>query len=274
MSAAPALDLDNLRRWIGRTQTTSDTISPRLLEQFATVFGETAGDHAPSGIHWCLAPAAAPAGSLGDDGHPVRGGFLPPVPLPRRMWAASAVEFVAPLKPGDEITRVSRVANVNAKRGRSGDLCFVTVEHDLATPRGIAIRERQDLVFRAPADTTPASTIDPDFAATAQPAASPVTLFRYSALTFNGHRIHYDRDYARDVEGYPGLVVQGPLQATWLLQLAMTTRGHHPRHFAFRGIRPLTDLDPYRLSSEAAGDLLKLWVQSATGPTMEATAQW
>lgn len=274
MKVPPTLDLEELRRWIGRTETSSDTISNRLLDQFAAVFGETDGDTAPPGIHWCLASTAAPTGSLDVDGHPRRGPFLPPVPLPRRMWAGSEVEFITPLMPGDAVTRGSRIGDVTAKQGKSGTLCFVTVEHELATAKGVAIRERQDLVFRAAADTAPAPSVDPDYAVGAEAPTYPLTLFRYSALTFNAHRIHYDRDYARDVEGYAGLVVHGPLQASWLLQIATASRGRLPRHFAFRSIRPLTDLDPHRLSCEQAGDTVQLRVQSAAGPTMEAIARW
>ena len=174
-----------------------------------------AGDAAPFTVHWCLAQPVFPMSELGPDGHPDRGGFLPPVPLPRRMWAGGELEFFEPLRVGDEVTRTSRIADVTMKTGSTGVLCFVSVEHLITTPRGIAIRERQDIVYRDMSTTQPAA---PAKAPPPPPVAKhreshmadPVLLFRYSALTFNGHRIHYDRDYVTKVEGYPGLIVPRP----------------------------------------------------------------
>lgn len=276
MNAAPVIDLTDLRRWVGRSDTATDTISRRLVEQFGAVFGPAApeADQAPPGIHWCLAPAAVPTDALDADGHPSRGGFLPPVPLPRRMWAGSDTHFLDPLRMGDAVTRVSRISDVTVKQGKSGALCFVAVQHEFATSRGTAIRERQDLVFRAPADAVTSPSAEPSFASAAHSPTGPVPPFRYAALTFNSHRIHYDRDYARDIEGYAGLVVQGPLQATWLLRMAAAHRGRMPRHFTFRGLRPLTDIEPYHLRGEKTEDGVRLSVHSANGVTMEALAKW
>jgi 3-methylfumaryl-CoA hydratase len=253
------LDLGPLREWVGRSETASDIVTERLAQAYrATVCDSaepvTLGGPAPAGIHWCLAPQIVPMSGIGRDGHPERGGFLPPVPLPRRMWAGSRIRFADPLRVGDRIERSSRVADVRAKTGASGELCFVTVEHVVRTERGEAVHEDQDLVFRdAPTDARPA----PLEARTKAPAAplpapnrvrnveaSPVLLFRFSALTFNGHRIHYDRRYATEVEAYGGLVVHGPLQAALLLDLATTMRdGAPPDEFEFRAMRPLLDVE-------------------------------
>ena len=198
------LDLDHLRQWVGRTSEASDIVTAQLVKGLrATLFQEIgepkAGDAAPFTVHWCLAQPVFPMSMLGPDGHPTRGGFLPPVPLPRRMWAGGEFEIIDALRVGDEAKRTSRIADVTVKTGSTGTLCFVAVEHLVTTARGIAIRERQDIVYREMGGSQPAAP------AKAAPSprlaqhrethmADPVLLFRYSALTFNGHRIHYDRD--------------------------------------------------------------------------------
>ena len=181
-------------------------------------------------MHWCLAPAVVPASELGPDGHPARGGFLPPVPLPRRMWAGGELEFFDTLRVGDEVTRTSRIKDVTMKTGSTGTLCFVAVDHELTTPRGTAIRERHDIVYRdviAGCRRRPPSRAAPPPVAQHREThmADPVLLFRYSALTFNGHRIHYDRDYVTKVEGYPGLIFHGPMQAALQIEFAAKLRG-------------------------------------------------
>ncbi len=229
-------DLDHLRQWIGRTTEASDIVTAQLVRGLrATLFIEIGtpkpGDAAPFTAHWCLAQPVFPMSELGPDGHPTRGGFLPPVPLPRRMWAGGELEFFEPLRVGDEMTRSSRISDVTMKSGSTGVLCFVSVEHRITTARGTALRERQDIVYRdistgaqAPAPAKPAAA-----APTAQHRethlADPVLLFRYSALTFNGHRIHYDRDYVTRVEGYPGLIFHGPMQAALQVEFAARLHG-------------------------------------------------
>ena len=263
------LDIEPLREWIGRTETASDLVTERLALAYRATVSDSAepvqpGAPAPAGIHWCLAPPIASISGLGPDGHRERGGFLPPVPLPRRMWAGSRVSFADRLRVGDEVERTSRIAGVQAKTGASGELCFVTVEHVIRTERGEAVREEQDLVFREPprgvrraqpADaraTEPAPLPAPDLVR--QIETSPVLLFRFSALTLNGHRIHYDQRYATEVEGYGGLVVHGPLQAALLLDLATTMRdGAPPVRFEFRAMRPLLDSDPLALAGRWRG---------------------
>jgi 3-methylfumaryl-CoA hydratase len=274
-----APDIAHLRSWIGRTETATDTVTPRLANEFAATLNLPQNpEAAPLALHWCLAPPAAPTASLGPDGHPARGGFLPPVPLPRRMWAGGRLRLHQPLHIGDAITRTSRIADVTVKQGRTGTLCFVTVEHDIATPRGLAISERQDIVYR-PLDSptaTPATSEPP----AAEPqwtrpmTADPVLLFRYSALTFNGHRIHYDRAYATQVEHYPGLIVHGPLQATWLLHYATELAGSPPAEFAFRSRHPLFDFQTCHLTAAKTPTGLTLSIQSNSRPTMQAPAHW
>ena len=219
---------------------------------------------------------------LGPDGHPTRGGFLPPVPLPRRMWAGGEMSFREPLRVGDEVTRKSRIANVEMKSGSTGTLCFVAVEHVISTPRGEAIRERHDIVYRdnptGGQNTAPAKPAAAPAAAQHSEThfADPVLLFRYSALTFNGHRIHYDRDYVTKVEGYPGLIVHGPLQAALLIELAAKLQGGKaPAKFVYRGLQPLFDGADFSVNAAETDRGLELWTANAQGaPTMKGTATW
>ncbi len=281
------LDLDHLRQWIGRTEEASDIVTAQLVKGLrATLFldiGEPKpGDAAPFTTHWCLAQPVYPMTMLGPDGHPARGGFLPPVPLPRRMWAGGELQFIEPLRVGDEATRSSRIADVTVKSGSTGTLCFVAVEHTISTARGVAIRERQDIVYRdMPTGGKSAAPAKP---ATAPPAAKhrrthvsdPVLLFRYSALTFNGHRIHYDRDYATKVEGYPGLIFHGPMQAALLVEFAAELHsGVAPRKFSYRGLQPLFEGGEFSINASEIAEGLDIWVANAEGtPTMRGTASW
>lgn len=281
------LDIDHLRGWIGRTQEAQDIITPRLVESLHATLDSARlfparSDALPVMTHWCLTPMIAPQSGLGPDGHPARGGFLPPVPFPRRMWASSEVEFLAPLQAGDTVTRLSRVADVALKGGKSGSLVFVTVDHLYATTRGEAIRDRQIIVYR-PEETAPAPT-----AAPADPApviegearlglrADPPMLVRYCALIFNSHRIHFDRPYAMNEEHYPGLVVHGPLQASLLAEFsAHLHAGQAPKRFSFRGLAPLFDGVEFALCAEQNGDATGLRILDAAGRmTMQAKASW
>ncbi|MBN8984275.1 MAG: MaoC family dehydratase N-terminal domain-containing protein [Rhizobiales bacterium] len=281
------LDLDHLRQWIGRTEEASDIVTAQLVKGLrATLFldiGEPkTGDAAPFTTHWCLAQPVYPMSMLGPDGHPTRGGFLPPVPLPRRMWAGGELQFIEPLRVGDEATRASRIADVTVKSGSTGTLCFVSVEHTISTPRGVAIRERQDIVYRdMPTGGKNAAPAKP---AAAPPAAKhrqthisdPVLLFRYSALTFNGHRIHYDRDYVTKVEGYPGLIFHGPMQAALLVEFAAHLHGGTaPKTFSYRGLQPLFEGGEFSVNANEVAEGLDIWVANADGaPTMRGTASW
>jgi len=274
------MDLDHLRSWIGREERASERLDPGLVRRFGTTFdrewsGEE-GAEAPLLIHFCLAQPTVAMSGLGPDGHPALGGFLPPVPLPRRMWAGGAFEFVEPLRVGETVERVSRIASVEFKEGRTGPLCFVTVAHEVRSGGRLALTERQDIVYRG---TGTAARPEP---ATAQEGAhrkivspSATLLFRYSALTFNGHRIHYDRSWASQ-EGYPGLVVHGPIQATFLVQMAADLAGRCPRWFSFRSVSAIFDDAEFSLNADPLPDgAMKLWTARAGGPVaMEARAEW
>ncbi len=279
-------DIEHLRQWIGRSNQTSDIVTAQLMKGLrATLFMEIGepkpGDAAPFTTHWCLAPAVCPMSELGPDGLPTRGGFLPPVPLPRRMWAGGELEFFDSLRVGDEVTRTSRIADVTMKTGSTGVLCFVSVDHLVTTPRGTALRERQDIVYRDISTAQPSAPVKPaPPPPTAQHReshmADPVLLFRYSALTFNGHRIHYDRDYVTKVEGYPGLVVHGPMQAAFLVEFAAKLHGGAaPKKFSYRGLQPLFEGSEFSLNATDTGAGMELWVANCAGqPTMKGTAVW
>ncbi len=279
-ATSPILDEGHLRGWIGRQETTIDTVSPELLRKFAATFDLGTVDPVPRLLHFCMAQPAAPTASLGDDGHPARGGFLPPVPLPRRMWAGGKLEFTGELRPDDTVRRVSQIEDVSVKEGRTGTLCFVTVRHLFDVEGLQVIDERQDIVYRG-VDPAPASTprqpLQPAPTGVHRREVDPTAtlLFRYSALTFNGHRIHYDRPYTTQVEGYPGLVVHGPLQATLLMQFATDIEGRPPSRFSFRSQSPLFDGTPLVLHAKESDGKLELWTAAQDGPVaMAAEAQW
>lgn len=256
--------------WIGRTETRMDRVDPGMVTRWLATLDRAApvDESVPQGLHWCLCLPDAPTAALGPDGHPRRDdspdSFLPPVPLPRRMWASSKVEFHAPLRPDDSVTRTSRVASITDKQGGSGRLVFVEVEHDTLTACGLAVREVQSIVYRdAAAPGTPPAPpplgegqFDPApwDAHRALTPAEPL-LLRFSALTFNSHRIHYDLPYATAEEGYRGLVVHGPLTATLLLDLAQRELGNNAlKSFAFRGLSPAI-----------CGEMLHLVLRSKNG---------
>jgi 3-methylfumaryl-CoA hydratase len=278
------LDLDHLRQWIGRSSQATDIVTAQLVKGLrATLFQEIGepkvGDAAPWTVHWCLAQPVFPMSALSQDGHPTRGGFLPPVPLPRRMWAGGELEFFDALRVGDEVTRTSRIADVTMKTGSTGALCFVSVDHLVTTPRGTALRERQDIVYRDMSSASaPAKPAAPPPAAQHREShmADPVLLFRYSALTFNGHRIHYDRDYVTKVEGYPGLIFHGPLQAAFIVELAAKLHaGAAPKKFSYRGLQPLFEGSEFSVNANDSGAGMELWTANSAGqPTMKGTAVW
>ena len=283
---AEKLDLDHLRQWIGKTTEATDTVTAHLVMGLrATLFQEIGApkncDAAPWTTHWCLAQPVFPMSELSQDGHPTRGGFLPPVPLQRRMWAGGELEFFDGLRVGDEVTRTSRIAEVTMKAGSTGPLCFVSVDHLVTTARGTAIRERQDIVYRdvsATPSTPSKPAAPPPMAQHCEThMADTVLLFRYSALTFNGHRIHYDRDYVTKVEGYPGLVFHGPLQASFIVEFAAKLHGGRaPARLVYRGVQPLFEGSEFSINAnDNTGGGMDLWTANAEGqPTMKGTATW
>ncbi|MDE0096201.1 MAG: MaoC family dehydratase N-terminal domain-containing protein [Gammaproteobacteria bacterium] len=264
----------DLSQWIGRRRVTEDRIDPqptRFMQQTLDrepTLGE--GDALPPAWHWLYFIDGARISETGRDGHAMRGGFLPPVSLPRRMWAGSRLEFHQPLRLGDAISRESVIRGIQEKSGRSGPLCFVTVSHTYRRGDEVLLDEEHDIVYRedpapgsGPPSPPPAETRS-DVRRTVDP--SPLLLFRYSALTFNGHRIHYDIDYCRDVEGYPGLVFHGPLTATLLLDLLTDEAGQENiRNFRFRAMSPLFADRPFTMHLVKDEDVCRLWVADPDG---------
>ncbi len=274
-----------LRAWIGRSETVHDTIGATPVKALAATLDHLAaavpiGTPLPPLWHWLYFLPLHRQSELGPDGHARRGGFLPPVPLPRRMWAGSQFEFRSPVRVGDAVARTSTIDDVTSKEGRTGQLVFVKVRHELRCngASDAAIVEFHDIVYREakkPGDIEPPPQPAPTGAAWQREIVpDDVLLFRYSALTFNGHRIHYDRKYVTEVEGYPGLVVHGPLIATLLMDLL---RHHAPEAevatFRFKAVRPTFDLHPFRINGQREGNAVKLWAQDHEGwLTMDAAA--
>ena len=281
------MSIPNLQEWIGRTETIEDTVTATPVAALSATLDwpaqrPPAGTSLPCLWHWLYFLPLAPQSEIGPDGHPRRGGFLPPVPLPRRMWAGSDFTFHEPLLVGDRLARTSTIVEVNEKSGRTGSLIFVKVRHEIRRngAAGVALTEHHNIVYRdAPRPTDVAPPPTPASAASAwerRIKADDVLLFRYSALTFNGHRIHYDRKYVTEVEGYPGLIVHGPLIATLLMDLL---RRQMPdaqvARFEFKAVRPTFDINPFSVHGLPApdGGSVRLWGRDHEGwLTMDATA--
>ena len=260
-----------LSAWIGRTEECHDCLSLNLVTRIAATFGEQAplaGEPLPPLWQWCFFQSAVAPGELGGDGHPARGGFQPPADHRTRMWAGGRIEFHLPLKVGAQATRLSTITDVQEKHGKTGALLFVTVQHDYFQDGQLAIREEQDIVYREPTPPKLASGDPmPEGAWQESVTPTPTLLFRYSAVTFNGHRIHYDWPYATEVEGYPGLVVHGPLMATLSVRaFCRANPDARLRRFAYRGLRPLIAPHPFDVSGRiAAAGRAELWVGNAEG---------
>jgi 3-methylfumaryl-CoA hydratase len=283
-SLTPEL-LAQLRAWEGRSETLYDEATAAPVRNLCATLDRddpqpVPGTELPQLWHWLYFLPGYRHRDLAEDGHGRRGDFLPPVPLPRRMWAGGRLTFKQPLRVGEPIERTSRVVSVEGKEGRTGNLVFVLVRHEIANPAGVAILEEHDIVYRdmpAPGAPQPAPQRAPSESAwerTIKP--DDVLLFRYSALTFNSHRIHYDRRYVTEVEGYPGLVVHGPLIATLLVDLV---RRQMPKAvvagFTFRAVRPTFDIASFSVCGNPSedGKTVRLWAKDADGYlTMEATA--
>jgi len=272
--------------WIGKAQSASSILTIAPMEGLAATLDRdnttfSLGDTLPPLWHWLYFLEAAKQSELAEDGHPQRGNFLPPIPLPRRMWAGSRLNFIRPLLVGEAIERNSTIQSIKLKQGRSGSLGFVCVAHELSDSSGVLLQEEHDIVYRdMPTGNSSAqpplkADAEHDFARTITP--DPVLLFRYSALTFNGHRIHYDRAYAKDVESYPGLVVHGPLLATFLLELfADNYPGATLSGFSFKAMKPVFDIESFQVCGTKPDNTgnAKLWIADNTGNLcMEARAE-
>jgi 3-methylfumaryl-CoA hydratase len=271
--------------WIGKPARAQDVVAQPAVTRFAAMLDapQPAGASAPQGFHWCLCLPDAPTAEIDVDGHPRRGTFLPPIELPRRMWVGSDVSFAAPLPLGAEVERVSTVASVSEKDGSSGRLAFVEIDHVTSADGVVAVRERQTIVYREAAASAQAAVIaaeaptPPDLSGwmwQRRVVPSEVLLFRYSALTFNSHRIHYDLPYATEVEGYPGLVVQGPLTASLLLDLCARALGPDAlASFAFRARTPAFAGEAIHLVGRRDGSEITLAALGGDGRTIiSATA--
>ncbi len=289
-------DTIDLADWIGRTETVDDVATAAPLAGLAALLDHDVApwnkdEVAPLG-HWLYFLPRARQSLIGPDGHPHRGGFLPPVTLPRRMWAGSRVSFESPIPIGAAIQRRSTIANVVSKSGKSGSMVFVTVQHEIEFQGRCAIREEQDIVYRempgsggtassgaartaVTGTTGPAATVRPS-QWTREVTAGPVELFRFSALTFNAHRIHYDRQYTREIEGYPNLVVHGPFVAILLMDhFLRRVPKARVTGFSFRAQRPLHDSVPFSLCLEARERSAELWTVCEEGQTtMTATVEF
>lgn len=264
-----------LQSWVGRSEERQDVLALEQALRMAALFDlETPpveGEELPPLWHWAYFAPHARQSSIDVDGHPVRGGFLPPVDLPRRMWAGSRVRFHNPLRIGERVTRRSEILSVEPKNGKQGRLVFVTVGHTLSNGSGIAIEEEQDIVYREPPSNAAAAPTPEGRRAEWSDTLTPdaVMLFRYSALTYNAHRIHYDVPYTKEVESYPGLVVHGPMTATLLLAACLRRTGGRASTFRFRGQSPLFADRALRLcghTGEAVG-AYDLWAEGEGGYT-------
>ena len=283
-----ATQLAHLQTWAGSTETVADNITAAPVRALsATLDRDDAapvpGTALPALWHWLYFLPQHRQSEIGPDGHARRGGFLPPVPLPRRMWAGGRLQWQVnnPLVVGDAVQRVSRIASVTHKAGRTGDLVFVLVQHEVHNAHGLALTEEHDIVYRAAAQASdpvpPPTPAKQNAVWRCEITPDDVLLFRYSALTFNGHRIHYDRAYVTQVEGYPGLIVHGPLIATLLVDLVRRqVPGARLKSFSFKAMRPTFDLHPFTLngSPSADGKSVQLWASDHEGwLTMQATAE-
>ncbi|MEX2572229.1 MAG: MaoC family dehydratase N-terminal domain-containing protein [Gemmatimonadota bacterium] len=275
----------DLTGWTREDQVVQEILAPGPARGFAALLDrDTSEVHdgaiLPVGWHWFYMNPAVPRSEWGEDGHPRRGSFLPPIPLPRRMWAGGRLRFLAPLKLGQRAERRSRVLTVEEKTGRSGRFVLATVSHTISGPDGVAIEEEQDLIYRDPPEGKS------KYAGGAVPPANaeewsepyrtdPVVLFRFSALTSNGHRIHYDHPYTTEVEGYPGLVVHGPLQALLLLEAASARAGVRPVGFRYRAVSPVFVGEPLELRGGPAKEgVMDVRAVGPRGPTMQASAEF
>ncbi|MGL4635371.1 MAG: FAS1-like dehydratase domain-containing protein [Beijerinckiaceae bacterium] len=278
------LNINHLRQWIGRSETSTERLAAFPSNALAATLNRDdppyiEGSPLPPLWHWLHFLPISPLSEAGPDGHPARGGFLPPVPLPRRMWAGSRLRFVKPLLIGAQATRVSTVKSVEHKSGKSGDLVFVTVRH-VIDDGGLAIEEEHDIVYRGAPDPNapvPPSVTPPEKADWSLPIVpDPVLLFRYSALTFNSHRIHYDLDYVTKEEGYPGLIVHGPLIATMLLDGVRRARPDaRVTAFSFRAVAPTFHIDPFEVKGMMTGSgTARVWAEKAGALTMDGAAEF
>ena len=295
-AASPSDDLERegpqdppeiaLTQWVGRRQTRTGCVPATLAQSIHATLARPehscpdAGDPMPALWHWYAFAPNVTTDALSEDGHPPRGGFLPPVPFERRMWAGGRLQILGDLRVGEEIEKRSVITSVEEMRGSTSDMVFVVVDHELHGAAGLAVRETQSIVYLPIPDTfaPPAKKPGPteDLVVDEVRHISTPLLFRYSAITFNAHRIHYDLPYAQQVEKYPGLVVHGPLQAQLLMTAATAWKGRRPDQFTFRGVHPMFHDSDLRLRATLSetGALKMCTMAEAGHRGMDATAQW
>ena len=278
--------LQDLKAWIGRSETVVDVATPTPVAALAATLDRdpvrpAVGTPLPALWHWLYFLPLHRQSEIGSDGHAKRGGFLPPVALPRRMWAGGRIEFLRPLRIGDTVRRDSEILKVDAKQGRSGNLVFVTVRHTVCTRGEPAVREEHDIAYRdasKPGESTPPGKPAPTGAKWQRSlVGDPVMLFRYSALIFNAHRIHYDLDYVREEEHYPGLIVHGPLQTTLLLDLCRRHESRPVKKLDYRALHPVFHTERFTVNGNpsADGNSAELWTANGAGVcAMAATASF
>jgi 3-methylfumaryl-CoA hydratase len=269
-----ALSSDAFAAWVGRSQSFEEVIAARPLVSMSACLDREDpspkdGDPVPPGWHWLYFLPTYRTSECGYDGHEKLGTSLPEIPLSRRMWAGGRLSFGAALRVGDKAKKISTIKDITVKTGRSGALVFVVVRHEIFGPQGLAVAEEHDIVYRdgnrgaVSEPSPPKAPSDAQFSRTVHP--SPLLLFRYSALTYNGHRIHYDRNFC-GAEGYPGLVVHGPLTATLLLDLIRDNcPGRRIEHFQFRAVSPLFDTSDYTVNGKVTGEGADVWAASPAG---------
>lgn len=277
------MDKVNFDAWTGNTTLETGAISTQLASQIIATLGDARTDHARHEgqiaplWHWCAFPPTTSMEHLSQDGHPRLGDFMPPLPFRRRMWAGGALRFHAPLHIGENLTRRSSLRSIKEKDGQTGPMVFVTVDHAIYGEKGLAIEERQDIVYldipkeyKAPKAIPLPETAD----VTGRVETPETLLFRYSALTFNAHRIHYDRTYAQEVEHYPGLVVHGPLQAALLMQSAISHKGRNPSDFHFRGVHPMFSDHDLDIRGTEQDGCLEICTGQLGHQGMQASIMW
>jgi 3-methylfumaryl-CoA hydratase len=264
--------MENFDAWIGKKEISHDVVTARPIAMMQALLNESnkTVNILPHLYHWFYFLPLVDSKEISEDGHPLKGSFLPPIPFPKRMWAGSRFQFLNPIHVNQHIRRESEILNVELKHGKSGDMYFVTVKHSIFTEEKLAIIEEHDIVYRDASNqaqtSKPVTHSEKTFSYKKFFPVNTVTLFRYSALTFNGHKIHYDRPYAIENEGYPGLVVHGPLLATLLLH---TFQQENPNknisHFEFRAINPIFDFNEFSICGDIQTDQAELWIEKSDG---------
>ena len=279
------VDIDHLRKWIGKIDNVTDYVTPIVEQRYRATLNMDIGnpkdgDPVTSGLHWMLGWNLVKNDELGVDSHPALGEFLPPVPLPRRMWAGSEIKVLKPIRVGDKVIKQSTVADIQVKEGRTGLLCFVTAEYNFLVNDEVTINEKHNIVYRDISKTGGGSGYSKDIPEKADLSEKifmhPTILFRYSAIGFVGHRIHYDHPYTVNEENYPGLIVHGPLQATYLLRAAEKLMGKPVKSFTHKVMAPVFADSEYMVGVDKMDDgSVSCWgATKEFGVTMRAEAKF